>query len=472
MKKLAIFGIAVLLVAFGAGMALANPQVDGTEIEGGSSANAYNTVESGGSTGNTSAGVGDVTANGSTSLVDETKAFETKGSAVAQDGSNAYDTNTSTKTVTVDKSGQTNTDTDTKTIASNNTKTVTVDKSGQTNTDTDTKTIASGNALLSGNTKSEAEKNIAGAQNAGSGSATNTNDVDLLSGNTKTTTVTKNDTKTVGDIASGNTKTTTIDKSGQNNVGKAEAEKNIAGAQNAGVGNSATNTNTLLSNNTKDSNNTKTVGDIASGNTKTTTVTKVELDQEVKYGSAGSYSGDATVNKDSGNTKTVTIDKSGQTNKHNNANGNYGSAVAQDGSTATNTYSKTVTVDKSGQTNDSNNTKTIASNNNLFSGNTKTFTKDSNNTKTVTIDNSGQTSYKVDNQVMEACITGISNTDPSCCPTPEITQTVNKNWTAQNNGSFSNINGVINNNNTAGNFNSSVAGTTFTLNGGVANTTP
>ncbi|MFZ5447255.1 MAG: hypothetical protein ACOZFS_01260, partial [Thermodesulfobacteriota bacterium] len=44
--------------------------------------------------------------------------------------------------------------------------------------------------------------------------------------------------------------------------------------------------------------------------------------------------------------------------------------------------SKTTTIDKSGQVNDSNNTKNISI--------TKTFTKDSNNTKTVTIDKSGQ----------------------------------------------------------------------------------
>ncbi|MFZ5447256.1 MAG: hypothetical protein ACOZFS_01265, partial [Thermodesulfobacteriota bacterium] len=245
---------------------------------------------------------------------------------------------------------------------------------------------------------------------------------------------------------SNNTKTVTIDKSGQ--VNDSNNTKNYKSNNTStktkydveakkGAAASATgNANKVEAEK----------GSAASGNGNAYNI-EVDLDQTTKYGSAASFLGDATVNKNSNNTTNKTYNK---------------------------TYTKT--VDESGQVNtkqyidDTKEGSAAAINGNASATNTKT------STKTVTIDKSGQDnsktknhfSYKVDNQIMDACITGISNTEPRCCPTPEITQTVNKTFSASNSTSFTSINGVVNNNNNAGHFNNNYAYTNFTITGNVA----
>jgi hypothetical protein len=198
MKKLMIFVLAGMLLVFGASAVFANPQVDNNSGVGGLTGN---TNDGSGSTGSVTTGIGDVATGGSTQTVTETKTF---------DNSDASQDNDS-KTV-----GN---------VLSNNTKTVTIDKSAQDNS----KSLDVNAAGIA----SENEKNIAGAQAAGQSTATNTNDLSLLSNNTKTETKTYNkqeidDTKygsaaaNNGDASATNTKTVTIDKSGQNN------SKNVA----------------------------------------------------------------------------------------------------------------------------------------------------------------------------------------------------------------------------------------------------
>ena len=418
MKKVAICGMAVLLVAFGVSMAFADPASFSNPTDNGATANSQSgNATTGGGEKSATAGVGDV-ANQHSTLTSDT----------------------------------TSVDVQTGDILSGNTKTTTIDKSGQTNTDIDTKTIKSFNTI----TKTDSDTRNDIDQKAKNGSAAAVN---------------------------GNASVTKVDDS---------------------------------------------------GNTKT--ITKTDLDQNTKNGSAASFSGDATVNKDSGN--TTTIDKSGQTNKKNIANDNYASAVAQDGSTATSTYTKTTTIDKSGQTNvekakveneagaqnvgngntatstysktttidksGQNNAKIIAKNGSAASqtGNAvaKSYntedsynididqkvknggvasvygnaTKDSFNTKTITKDSNNtvgsfNTIYAVDDQVL---VNNNSGASGSGAALNGQSLTVTKNWTSSNNGSFNNINGVINNNNVAGNFNNSTASTNFSLTGGVANHTP
>jgi hypothetical protein len=435
MKKLAIFGIAVLLVAFGAGMALANPQSDDVNA-GTNTANSGNAVESGGSTGNTSAGVGDIASQGSSLVNTETKTWDNGNTTESIDGNS---------------------------LLSGNTKTVTVDESGQNNSANDSFK------------KVEAEKN-SGAQNAGnSNSATNTD--------TKTVTIDEsgqNNSKTCTDNSvytktedSNNTKTYTDSstytktETGNLSAKEVEAEKNIAGAQNAGLGNSATNTNELLSNNTKNEAEKNIAGAQNAGSGSAENTIKLLSDNNTtvgkayaKDGSAAAGVGDATnTNTD---TKTITIDESGQVSKHNNANGNYGSAVAQDGSTANNTYTKTTTttIDKSGQ----NNSKQIIDDTKYGSAAAINGNATVDKSKKITL-------YAVDNQVMDACITGISNTTPECCPSPVINQTMNKTVSASTSNSLNGFTGVGNNANAAGNFNNAKAYTAFNLNGGVGNTT-
>ncbi len=256
--------------------------------------------------------------------------------------------------------------------------------------------------------------------NSGTGGLTgNTNDGSASTGSQVTGIgdVNAGGTQTITETKNFDNSTTTVDKSGQSN------------------------TKTI----TKDSNNTKTI----SGNTT------AALDYtKAKNGSAAAVNGNATVNKDSGN--SLTIDKSGQVKKYNKAYDTYGSAVAQDGSTATNTYTKSTTIDKSGQTNDSFNTKTI--------------TKNSNNTVA-----SNNTVYAVDDQILVNNNSGYGAYADDLTPAAGAfnqSLTVNKTWTAKTVDSFKNINGVINYNQQVGNFNSATASTGFTLNGGVANTTP
>ncbi len=216
--------------------------------------------------------------------------------------------------------------------------------------------------------------------NSGTGGLTgNTNDGSASTGSQVTGIgdVNAGGTQTITETKNFDNSTTTVDKSGQSN------------------------TKTI----TKDSNNTKTI----SGNTT------AALDYtKAKNGSAAAVNGNATVNKDSGN--SLTIDKSGQIN---------------------------------------------------YSNNTKTITKDSNNTI-----GSGNTVYAVDDQVLV-------NNNSGYYGTPGVdgsgffqSLNVNKTWTAKTKDSFKDINGVINYNQQVGNFNSATASTGFTLNGGVANTTP
>ena len=330
MKKVAIFGMVVLMLAFGAGLALANPQADNNSGD----ANALNgtTTDGSASSSSVTTGIGDV-ANSSTQTINETKTFDNSKSL-------AVDSNS----LTVTKN-----DTDTKNI---------------TKTDTDTKTI----------TKT---------------------DTDSLAVN-------------VGPIA--------VDSDNKAKNGSAAAVN----------GNATT---------TKDSNNTKDVTAF-SGNTLGSNNTK-------------------NITADNGNSTTVNKTATNSFKK-NYAKDIYGSAVAQDGSTATNTNistkTTTVTIDKSGQNNSKNIIKDIsggsaaAINGNALVDKSKTWNI-------------------VDNQVMLATNSG--NANSGNLATGTITQGVTKTFSASNSGTFTNINGVINNNNMAGNCNNASALTTISVGGNV-----
>ena len=117
MKKLAICGMAALLVAFGVSMAFADPASFSNSTDGvGTIANSQSgDVTTGGKDKSATAGVGDV-ANQYSTLNSETTSVDVETGDIGSGNS---------KTTTIDKSGQINTDTDTKTIKSNNTITKT-----------------------------------------------------------------------------------------------------------------------------------------------------------------------------------------------------------------------------------------------------------------------------------------------------------------------------------------------------------
>jgi len=392
MKKVLIFGMVALMLAFGVSAAFADPVSGNVDSL---------TVDGSGSAGSQVSGQGDVNGVGVQTVFDH-KSFDSS-------------------TTTIDESGQVNT----KTYGSGNT--ATIDKSGQVNTKT------------------------------------------YDSGNTKTVTVDNNNST---DVLSGNT--ATFDKSGQNNALCSEAEKNIAGSQASGSGNSATNTNTV----SLGSDNTKTLW---SGNSTTVTKTDVDLKQITKGGSAASYSGSATVTKGSNNsltydgsgqtncsnntvTKNTTVDESGQTNlKYSKVDNYAGAQNVGNNNTATSEYTKTTTIDKSGQINCSYNAK--------GSFNSTTVTKYSGNAF-----GSGNSVYAVDDQVLVNNNSGISisafDSNGSDAALQGQNLTCNKTFSNSVSGSIQNVNGVVNVGQTAGNFNGATATTGFTLNGGVANTTP
>jgi hypothetical protein len=270
MKKLVIFGMAALMLAFSVSLVLANPADFSNDTTGGSTSTSQSSnipeVISGDSSTSTQAGsgVGDVANGGSAiSSVTTSKDVEvTKTDSSDNSGqTNTKDSNNS-KSVSITKS-----DFDTKTIASNNT--ITKDDSS-----TNTKTIASNNTI----TKTDVDQKVDDTKN-GSAAAVN------------------------GDATVDKSKTVKVDvdTSGSNYLGKTEAEKNIAGSQNAGVGNSATTTTSLFSGNTDT--DTKTI-------TKTYTKDSFNTDSSDNSGQTNTkaIASFNSITKDSNNTKTYTKD--------------------------------------------------------------------------------------------------------------------------------------------------------------------
>jgi hypothetical protein len=270
MKKLVIFGMVALMLAFSVSLALADPASfsnDATDTSTFSSQSGNVPVVTGGS-GSTStqaaSGVGDV-ANGDSQIDSVTTSTDIEISKT-DSSDNSGQTNTkdsnNTKTVTVNK-----TDTDTKTIASNNTI-------SKTDSSTNTKTIASNNTI----TKTDTDQKVDDTKN-GSAAAVNGN---ALVDKSKTVKV-------------------DVDTSGSNYLGKTEAEKNILGSQNAGVGNSATTTSSLFSGNTDT--DTKTI-------TKTYTKDSYNIDSSDNSGQTNTknIASFNTITKDSNNKKTYTKD--------------------------------------------------------------------------------------------------------------------------------------------------------------------
>jgi hypothetical protein len=215
MKKLAIFGMVVLMLAFGAGLALANPQVATDDGSGNLSNNPF---IADGNSGSVNTGIGDVAEGGSTQSITENKTFD------------------NSKNLTVDGNSLsvTKTDSDIKNINADNGNSITVTKS-----DTDTKnitvdkskslTIGVGDVALG--VENEAEKGSAAATN-GNASVTKDSNNTKGSGNTKNITADNGNSTTVT-----KSKTITIDKSGQNN--SKNIIKDISGGSAAAINGNA-----------------------------------------------------------------------------------------------------------------------------------------------------------------------------------------------------------------------------------------